>query len=613
MKIVFHRLLAHLHVFILLAYVSFIAALAVRQHDSFHTHAFDMAYFDNVIWNTSQGRLFVNDMPDKPRNFLAEHFSPALILLAPLYWFWSDARVLLIAQAIALGLSVVPCYRLVRTRHPQFAVPLMLALYLNPALLGVALSEFHEISLAAPFLSFALYAWVTGRKNGMVFINLIAALFVKEEVAAVVAAVGLYALLKPSRHIRMGVTLLIIAVGWLGFVWGVLPNVRPEAVSHWQIRYGDIAATPWQGAQRLFGDPAFLIGRYASPQKIGAVVRTLWPLALLPLLAPEIFALALPVFAYLLLSNKTSVSQLQAWYVTPLLPILFMAASAAIARASIGRARLMTIALLIASGLGYWLIGSGPLAVNTEPARFTVSERTACGHRLLALVPSDASISAQDNLLPHLAHRPVVNIFPSLGEPPAEFVLLDSRVELVGGYSNWPTFRPLEVPAALNQFLARPEYTLFGDGCDYKILRLTGTTQMARRLMQTFGDQIELLGFEIAEANEQEIYQPVAHLSGVARATRVILWWRAISTVGKDYTVFVHALNAAGQVVGQHDSMPANSFRPTAQWRVGEVVKDIHYFIAGPGPEQIEVGFYDGRTGQRLPTANSADVVRLLE
>ena len=55
--------------------------LAIRQHDSFHTHAFDLGYIDNVMWNTSQGRLFVNDFPDKPGNFLGEHFSPALMLV----------------------------------------------------------------------------------------------------------------------------------------------------------------------------------------------------------------------------------------------------------------------------------------------------------------------------------------------------------------------------------------------------------------------------------------------------------------------------------------------------------------------------------------------------
>ena len=186
-------------VILCLTYILFVAALAVRQHDSFHTHAFDMAYFDNVIWNTSQGRLFVNDFPDKPRNFLGEHFSPALILLAPLYWLLPDARVLLVAQAVALGLTVVPSYLMVHQRYPRLALVVMLALYLNPALLGVALSEFHEITLAAPFVAWVLWrvseqgreggsiGWLVGLVGG-----LLVALAFKEEVAVIVAAVGVY-------------------------------------------------------------------------------------------------------------------------------------------------------------------------------------------------------------------------------------------------------------------------------------------------------------------------------------------------------------------------------------------------------------------------------------
>src|SRR5205085_4003431 len=101
-----------------LGYAIFVASLAIRQHDSFHTHAFDMGYFDNVVWNTSQGRLFANDLPDKPHNFLGDHFSPAVLALAPLYWVWSDARMLLTVQAVMLALSVAPAYWLVRQRSP---------------------------------------------------------------------------------------------------------------------------------------------------------------------------------------------------------------------------------------------------------------------------------------------------------------------------------------------------------------------------------------------------------------------------------------------------------------------------------------------------------------
>ncbi|MCA1553900.1 MAG: DUF2079 domain-containing protein, partial [Chloroflexi bacterium] len=336
--------------------------------------------------------------------------------------------------------------------------------YLHPSLLGVALSEFHEVSLAVPMVALALWALVQLMRADddantellahdstvlyvVMWAGLVGALLVKEEFAALIAAVGGLMLLRRQR--LMGGALVTLALGWLVFVWGVLPNLLTDAVSHWPERYGDIAPTPLDGARRLLTDPVFLLGRYVSAPKWGAVARVLLPLAFLPPLAPAVFALSLPTFGYLLLSNRASVSQLQFWYVAPLLPIIYVATAAALARMTRPVAAALTTVLLVASAYGYVTNSAGPLGQTFEPARFAEDARTDCGHRLLALIPRDASVSAADNLLPHLAHRGVLNVFPALGDPSAEYVALDTRYEVVGGYSNWPLYKASEVPALL--------------------------------------------------------------------------------------------------------------------------------------------------------------------
>jgi hypothetical protein len=451
---------------------------------------------------------------------------------------------------------------------------------------------------------------------------------VKEEVAVMVAAIGCYLIAveffntKTQRHegakqkLRVfvswwlrGLMLIAFALLWLAFVWGIVPRLLDDTVSHWQIRYGDIAPTPLEGARRLLTEPAFLWGRYNQSQKWLAAVRTLWPLAFVPLLAPDLFALTLPVYAYLLLSNKASVSQLQFWYVTPLLPLLCIATATAIARAPVMRARMFMGALMAASVFAWGSIGVGPLAANYEPARFALTERTQCGQRLLSLIPPDASISAQDNLMPQLSHRRLLNVFPSMGEPLAEYVAIDARYEFVGGHSNWSQVRQRDVPSMVNQFLAQPTYTLIGDGCDYKILRYTQTPNITHPLPKNFSGQIELLGYDLAIADEQGIYQSATMLFAKGRAVRVMLWWRATTKTSQAYTVFVHALNADGQLVGQHDSPPANSFRPTTSWSEGELVRDLHYFTVGGDATQIVVGLYEARTGQRVRVGEGDAVI----
>ncbi|HLU08970.1 MAG TPA: hypothetical protein VK003_04830, partial [Oceanobacillus sp.] len=77
----------------------------------------------------------------------------------------------------------------------------------------------------------------------------------------------------------------------------------------------------------------------------------------------------------------------------------------------------------------------------------------------------------------------------------------------------------------------------------------------------------------------------------------ILLEWRGIEEVDHDYTVFVHLLNANGELVAQHDGMPE---RPTSNWKAGERVIDEHEIILPPelpaGEYSLRVGWYDWQT-----------------
>jgi hypothetical protein len=68
--------------------------------------------------------------------------------------------------------------------------------------------------------------------------------------------------------------------------------------------------------------------------------------------------------------------------------------------------------------------------------------------------------------------------------------------------------------------------------------------------------------------------------------------------------VFVHAFDANGQLVCQHDSVPALWTHPASEWNVGEKVIDFHPLTVDAaqarGPITIQVGLYDAATGQRI-------------
>jgi hypothetical protein len=104
-----------------------------------------------------------------------------------------------------------------------------------------------------------------------------------------------------------------------------------------------------------------------------------------------------------------------------------------------------------------------------------------------------------------------------------------------------------------------------------------------------FGDVARLLGYRLAP-----------HQSG----TTLTLYWRAEVPDAVDYTVFVHLLNDAGELVVGQDNQPVSSSYPTGIWEPGEIIVDEYAFNTSDlqaGEYQLEIGMYELRTGERLP------------
>jgi hypothetical protein len=88
------------------------------------------------------------------------------------------------------------------------------------------------------------------------------------------------------------------------------------------------------------------------------------------------------------------------------------------------------------------------------------------------------------------------------------------------------------------------------------------------------------------------------------QVTRLKIYWQALSPMETDYTVFVHVLDASGQIVRQVDAQPQAGAYPTSLWLTREVVKDEYSFELAPGNYLLALGLYEAETGQRLSTAN---------
>jgi hypothetical protein len=103
--------------------------------------------------------------------------------------------------------------------------------------------------------------------------------------------------------------------------------------------------------------------------------------------------------------------------------------------------------------------------------------------------------------------------------------------------------------------------------------------QATERLEVAFGADLVLRGATVT-ADDNQI--------------RLDLYWQAPRTPQVDATIFVHAVDAEGQIVAQHDSRPWAGQYPTFIWDGGEIVVTQHVLAvpASQRPITLYAGAY---------------------
>lgn len=430
-----------------IGYAVVLTALAIRKHAALESHGSDLGIFVNLFWNLTHGGGWYSGMLE--RHFFGEHFSPLLILIAPLYRLWPAPECLLAVQSAALALAAWPIYLYARSRLGHGAgLVAMYAYFVYPPVLGIALHDFHEVALAVPLLGFAMW-WFSRGRTVFAVLALAGAVLCKEELALTVAGVGGY-LLFTRRDWKTGAGLLVagLAVCFL-LVSAVMPAFRggplpfADRYSHLVGESGGILAMLWQ-------HPVRLLATCCEADKWRYLLDLLRPLGFLPLLAPFECLPALPTLARNLLSNHEPQFSIYFHYPAPMVPFLFMAVVAGLERARSAIVRFAPglstacrrlfrypsaeasafLGVKLAAGASWtplgWLVLAAALWGTNLPARFerfVPSARLEAFHELQALIPADASVSAHNRLVPHVAARRDVCTFPVIRD--AEFILLD--------------------------------------------------------------------------------------------------------------------------------------------------------------------------------------------
>ncbi|WP_231845569.1 DUF2079 domain-containing protein [Pyrococcus abyssi] len=169
------------------------------------------------MYNTVEAQLY-----SAPNHF-AVHFQPILLLLLPVYAIMPSPVVLLLIQAIFLALSATLALLIACEELNHREAILVASLYIfNSSLLGIALFEFHPVSLAVP-LFFIAYMLLKRGKMKLFYLTSVLILLTKEDSFLGVVSLSLWKILMDglnpeSFRKNRGLILLSIASMMYGII-----------------------------------------------------------------------------------------------------------------------------------------------------------------------------------------------------------------------------------------------------------------------------------------------------------------------------------------------------------------------------------------------------------
>ncbi len=421
-----------------LAFFSFYTAFSLHKQNNFFT-GYDLSIFDQAVWHMSRFEVPASSVRDVPVVF-GDHFDPVLVFLAPFYWISSDVSTLLIAQNIILLAPVAVIYLWGKEwQVSDFKTTLISLFYLTSIpLQSLSSFDFHEIIFAPLFLLGTFY-FLIKRKWLYYFLGLFLLLFTKEDLALLVAVVGLFVILKEKKYFKGAATLILGAVALFVITGVVMPGMNYfDAYDYWEMFPG-FENGVIGGIIHYLSDPGALVNLlfFTMPDKWWTVIFFVASFLIPMIFVPASFLLATPMIAEKIMSSYQSAGFIKGQYNLLFVPIGVIAMFYFLKRAErssmiekiqrkLNGVEVSFTNLVIAFPLILNLVFSYQFTYLFSPIdnwqSLGESGRKEALQELLQEIPKDAAVSASQIFLPHLSHRQQLYALPRISN--ADFVIL---------------------------------------------------------------------------------------------------------------------------------------------------------------------------------------------
>ncbi len=411
-----------------LVFAGLYATISVAGFERLQVRSFDLGIFEQAIRHYAHLQAPIVDLEGAGRNFLGDHWSPAIVVFAPFYRLFPTPVTLLVGQAVVIALAVVPMTRAgMRHLGRWSGVAVGLAFGMSYGIQAAVNFDVHEVCLAVPLLAFALEALLVRRWTAAVAWAAPLVL-VKEDLGLTVAALGVVLVLIGAR--RWGFGLAAFGLASVALTMTVLiPHFSADAGSS---RLSGLSSQSGAGDSLLHRILNLPLNVVQSEPKATTVLLLLGVTVFLAMRSP-LLILVLPTLGWRFLSTNQFFWGQSFHYDLVLMPIVFAALIDGAVRGRRDSWRPVrwyaraapTLALLV----GMVLCTRYPFRDLVNPATYQPSPRAQAAERILSKIPDGATVETDLGLLAQLTHRTQV-FFVGMAAPVVpQFVLISHTDE----------------------------------------------------------------------------------------------------------------------------------------------------------------------------------------
>ncbi|MEY2933602.1 MAG: hypothetical protein RL033_4351 [Pseudomonadota bacterium] len=453
-------------------YAVYFSHYTILNHRRLGTMGFDLGINVNWAYNALHGHFGRNTVVFgngwASANYFGVHAVLAMFTWLPFFALKPDGEFFLIFQSMGAGFAATSLYLFASTQMPRWsAVVIAFAYLLYAPLHGPNFYDFHEL-MPPLFFHFLLYWALAVRKNWLVVLLVPMIWSYREDLTIGLVVLGFFLLVTGTRP-KTGIA---IAFSSLLYFVGMKLVLMPQLWSGWF----DTIYTGLQAGQRgyvtvlitILSNPAYFLTTLLEQGKLIYFLHFFTPLVFLPARRWSLLMLALPGFAFSLITTQYWPTLSIAFqYTCHAIPYVFAAAVlmlGVISRGAEGSLRRRAVlGAMILGSLAHSYVFGAVLQHETfvggfRQITFEMSEedklRYATLRRLVAMIPEEASVAATEMEVPHIAAR--LNAFTLKdGDADAEFVLVNST-HLGVGHSH----------ESLRFMMNREPYRLLAQGDD---------------------------------------------------------------------------------------------------------------------------------------------------